>query len=712
MSSTIEDSKEGLEGEKSISGTKASPQQGGDTYTSGGVLEIVEEAESLPVLNIPEGAGDAGIEPKHHQALKKLKESFDYQNFSLRAYEKLKAKGLTEVSDLYNSFVIMETEVGEDLKTALENNTAYKEDILPLTKGQDALIFLRESPEDHSINSKIPAFFILESFRSSLRMHFIKYVAEQIGDEELKADLELSGLCTELNELAYADNVSNDLGQAQTAHRAEALAAFRNFEKEGDRNLTTFGYVYLDEAQFRKLNCPEDSEFHQLQNNGNRYYALPIGRYFELKDPTKYQAMIAKLKGLEEKNKEKKPAASAYYKALREYYEFRGKDKNSYFQACYKAEKDWVKYAKETQDDQSAKYIHVHPFENYETASTKNHALQLAIIERETTEKYAEAARKLTANARAFFYRHLEADYAAHCARTLELLESTVNLSFRARVGGNALLAQCVPNESEGRKAGMVSLYDTDYSHQVYRELYAGSFKARDPIGVLAERYAKAMGNRDQYLAFAIFSTLAHEMGHNFFKLENSGAADEPGEGIATSMIDEAVASAHLVFNFADPYNLTEEETGKLQELMFQLVPSCFGLWSARNREQHQSNQYLREGAVFLDFFLESGVLEIVGVELKEMREKTEVKLGEPDLKKDFHYIKIKNSPEAVKKFIALVADFLKNEIAPRYAKAYGNREESANQIQRYKSPAWAILEALGRERLQKEEISAQSQCR
>ena len=548
------------------------------------------------------------------------------------------------------------------------------------------------------ISAKNPANILIGILKSALMERFLFELVYYADVEELpliegggkienidafERAVALSLTFQGMDRAAYTDMLANPLGQAQTADPDKGESYFRAREGvpgEGIEN--NFGYVYLDEDQLKKMGIDKGvtadcvTEFRYYNK---AYFAVPVGVYFQHKKPEDFESSMVGLLSLAAEY----PGTPVedYYYALASYYQFSachvedggqpGEDFiKGYHDACYEAEKAWVAYARYAGEN-NLPFIHIHPFEKYNTTSTKSHDLALATLNHSETEVYLEAKAKFIANIGAFFERTgIAAQYPEMVGETMRLLNSAAILSLGARLGSilKGTIAQNIPNEEPGRVDGIVTLCDTAFAMQAIEKGHGQRLDLGDAIGGLAAHHHEALRDPELFMLHYILEVVSHELNHNSFKgREQSYKGNEKGLGI--KLIEEAKATNGLAFAFEDPYNLTDEELVKLRRALPAMMPWSIFRFMKPLIAQHSSHQYLREGAVMLDHALKSGILEVVHCEFND--EEVPVVSDNFDSDSGFDFLRYHFDDDKMKDYVARCARFMER-LAPVYAETQG----------------------------------------
>jgi hypothetical protein len=657
------------------------------------LVNILSDLFNLPIEKGDACPSDSKIS-KLNETITEASETF--VNIADKLFENIQNDGAKSVSDFYNQFASYNEKNAEIIKEYIESNeelmnqlTQIKEILVhDIDEGTDeiaheAIFDLLTGKPNKNINSKTEALILIQELKNCLTKSFIEKIKNTVINDKLRLiendklledteDFESSILVSsnfeDLNRQAYLDMLRNPLGQAQTADQGKAESFFRSKESINSKGIqNNFGYVYLTKEQANTLDIEsETNKVFDFTYFDQAYIAIPIGLYFSKKNPEKYSETIEGLKKLAENNKD--TPIEDYYNSLINYYDFcnTGKDLmnedfiEGYYKECYKSEQAWVDYIRFAAE-KKLPYIHIHPFENYGTPSTKTHDLSLALVNHEETSKYLNAGENFINNARSFFEKSgLTEKYPKMIETTMKKIESATFLSLGARIhsGMSGTIAQNIPNEEEGRKNGIVTLFDTSYAKAVLESAYSDLLKKFDPIGDISGNYENDIKNNDLFMLHYIIEILAHELNHNSFKGKEQNFAGD-GKGLPVKAIEEAKATNGLALNFKDPYNLDKTEMSNLKSVIHLMLPWAIFRMRAPYRAQHSSNQYFREGAVMLDHLLKSCVLEIVGVKLDKDGKHNYLEGDNFDLA-DFEFIRINKSDKTLQDFVSRCADCTK----------------------------------------------------
>lgn len=469
-----------------------------------------------------------------------------------------------------------------------------------------------------------------------------------------------------MDELVFLEMLDNPMGQAQTADMGKAESFFRareGVEKEKIQN--NFGFVYLTEVQFDAV--PELGAYAkgiEFEYFGKPYYAVPMGAYLNYKDNERFSATMM---GLEEMAQAYPGTPVAdYYKLLLKYYELPVTAESvndeafikEYHDVCYEAERAWVAYTRYAAE-YKLPFIHIHPFEKYDMASTRSHDLPVGIVNHQETEAYLRAKDKFVANAKPFLEgRGVFEKYPKMAKETMRLIESAGILSLGARMGSESegIIAQNIPNEEPGRKDGIGVLCDTAFAQKRLEAGHGNALKMADPLGGLAEDYGWRIRDFEIFMSHYIKEVLSHELTHNFYK-GTEQVYESDGRGLAVKLVEEAKATNGLAVAFEDPYNLTNADIGRLREALPLMMPWSIFRPKKELRAEHTSHQYLREGMVMLDHALNSGLLEVVHAELDENGEPL-VDSDKFDDWKGFEFLRYNLGEKQIRDYVARCADF------------------------------------------------------
>lgn len=604
--------------------------------------------------------------------------------------------------DITWNFLLSDPEISEELSRIasllakdikIEDDSKTSQDLAM----EDLRSVMGNQPTKY-ISAKNPANILIGILKSALMERFLSWLVFYADFKELplieggrkvenidafERAVALSLTFQGMDRAAYMDMLANPLGQAQTADPDKGESYFR--AREGVPGVgmeNNFGYVYLDEDQLKKMGIDKGvtadcvTEFRYYNK---AYFAVPVGVYFQHKKPEDFDASIDGL--LELAAEYPGTPVEDYYYALAAYYQFSvshvedggqpGEDfAKGYHDACYEAEKAWVAYVRYAGEN-NLPFIHIHPFEKYNTTSTKSHDLALATLNHAETEVYLEAKAKFIANITAFFERSgIAAQHPAMVAETMRLLNSAAILSLGARLGSilKGTIAQNIPNEEAGRADGIVTLCDTAFAMQEIEKGHGQRLDLGDAIGGLAAYHHEALKDPDLFMLHYILEVVSHELNHNSFKgREQSYKGDEKGLGI--KLIEEAKATNGLAFAFEDPYNLTDEELIKLRRALPAMMPWSIFRFMKPLLAQYSSHQYLREGAVMLDHALKSGILEVVHCEFDDGG--VPVVSDNLDSESGFDFLRYHFDDDKMRDYVSRCAKFMER-LAPVYAETQG----------------------------------------
>jgi|GEM_PF-6747868 len=624
----------------------------------------------------------------------------------------MKKSGVASLSDCYNELLTYSKEradiiwdmlcadshiihemmrVNEDLAGDIQKTTGKSEKEAYEIARREVEERVTYKPGGKYINKKTTAAILLQIITHKLEEEFMAILQQSVKKGELP--LLKDGKCLETEEdqdrfamsmtvstnmkymdtQRYRDSIDNDLGRAQTEHAGKADAFFRSREAiaggaENGKDLqNNFGYVYLSAEQADEFEIAEEIQIRERHGKvmsftymGEPYVAVPIGYYWTMRCDHEYGEAIFLLEELADDPIYKGTPVATYYKALVDYYEFGTEQKyrndedfiRGYHEACYAAERAWIDYVRYAREAKLP-YIHVHPFETYATPSTKSHDFTLGVINHDENERYSEGQRKFIENARYFFdSTGLTVMYPEMIMKTLELAGQAVCVSLSSRVGNSqgAYLAQNIPNEEAGRENGMATLFDTQFAMRILPTSSGKLMKKADPIGAFGQRFEDALGDTETFWLSFIGKTLAHELAHNFFKgAEKVYSGDD--RGLAGLLAEEAKATAGLSCTLERPEDLTDTDVETLRTMMPYTLRSLLRLMPA-SRKAHNSNQYLREGAVLLDHLVQSGVLEIARVRLNENGEPEVIDINDTE-EYDFEFLRTNMDKSALQDMIS-----------------------------------------------------------
>lgn len=669
---------------------------------SGRVVSILRDMNALPLK-----PGDARPEDKDITDVDELVEEPVLKNLAQKLFAMIQESATkNSASDYYNAFRTYDPARLEVIWEQLNDSEKIKamidriaELLMPSIQSEnaneEALSDIKSAlggGPTRFLSAKNPAYILMHRLKHLLAKEFVTHLVTEVENhdlplvegqepaeniESLRRGLRLAESFQDMDQFAYLDMLKNPLGQAQTADPNKAESFFRTREGIAEQEIdNNFGYVYLTKEQATEFGVhSEDSAVREFRYFDQEYVAVPVGLYFSKRADDKFTQAMADLKEM---------AAEApgtpiqdYFDCLRAYYEFpidtdqRGDDfVKEYYDLCYKAEKLWVAYVRYAAEN-NLPFIMIHPFEKYSTTSTKSHDLALGTLNHAETAVYLEAKARFIANLEGFFDRTgLKAQHPKMVNETMRLVNSAAILSLGARFGSiiKGTIAQNIPNEEPGRADGIVTLCDTAFAMEAIASSHGKQMEMADALGGLFEQHRTVVRDRDLFMLHYILEVVSHELNHNSYKgREQSYAGTE--SGLAIKMIEEAKATNGLAFAFEDPYNLSDDEIGKLRDALPIMLPWSIFRFKKELRAQHSSHQYLREGAVMIDHALKSGLLEVVHVEITDDGEA--VTSEDYDSERGFEFLRYNFADSCIKDYIARCAQFMKR-LAPDYSKTQG----------------------------------------
>ncbi len=679
-----------------------------DASPAGEVHSVSEKMKGLlyDIQRLPREAGDARPTDEDLLMVESLKNEPVFTEIAEALYEQMTKSGIASVADYNNGLLLYDKQRADIIWNGLNNDSktaaALKRINEILAQSVDkpnapdiALADIKASfsnlPSQH-INAKTPAAILLGRIHGMITTAFLKRMRADVDAKKLpllKGEKPLEDVDTlnlnlnaamnlkELDRMAYLDMLANDLGQAQTANPDKAESFFRDRESIPGTNVqNNFGYVYLNEKQAKKLHIyGSHGRVRTFTYYGEKYFAIPWGLYATKKDVRKYSDVINDLASLSLKFGHENNPAGKYYSALFDYLNLpcrsgitgvKGDDfVKAYYEACYKAERAWVEFMRDAEKN-GTPFVPIHPFEKYGTMSTKSHDLAVAIVNPAETAVYSEGKKKFTENAREFFKRKgLTEKYPRMIEETMRLLESVVCLSLSSRIYSESAgtIAQNIPNEEDGRKGGMVTLFDTKVAQATLASYRGQVNRKSDPVGGITENFDHDINDWDTFMGHFLMEVLSHELNHNSFK-GKEGSYGGDGKGLAIKLIEEAKATSGMGLHFMDSDNLTEEELADLRKCTPLMLQWSIGRLRPALRAQYTSHQYLREGAVMLDSYLKSGILEPVGIKMEDGG--MELVSGKELDSADFGFIRLNLKDENLRRHVKLCADF-NASLAPVY---------------------------------------------
>lgn len=667
----------------------ALPMAEGDARPSDERLEEIEDmGANLDVFNdLADGLFDSIAEHSEKRS------AADYFN-SFLTFDEERAKLIWDTL-MQNAGVKCELEyIAGVLAKGMKAEEGQSPEQLKALAMEDLRAYLVNHPTKY-LSAKNPALILMNKLKDFIVCGFEERVVEEVkkglplvegtealeDPDEFAAAVFLAQDFKAMNERAYLDMLANPLGQAQTADPDKGEAFFRSREGvEGLEIQNNFGYVYLSKEQFDAMpglkGSGKGAEFKYF---GKPYYAVPVGTYFLNRDENTKETFTTAMSQLEQlADKHRGTPVADYYNLLIKYYDLPLTADNvadpafvkEYHDVCYAAERAWVAYVAYAGKHELA-FIHIHPFEKYETTSTKSHDLSVGILNHKETKTLAEAKEAYLAHVKKFLERSgIAGKYPEMAAESIRLMESAPLVSLAARMATqmHGTIAQNIPNEEPGRQDGVAVLCDIAFAQKSLKSNYGAQAKMSDPVGGIAEAYEAAISDWDTFILHYIIEVISHELHHNMFKGSKQVFGGD-GRGLAIQLIEEAKATNGLAFYCEDPDNMTQEEIEKFRKALPAMIAWSTARFQKRLRAQHSSHQYLREGAVMLDHMLKCGLLEVNHVEIGED--------GEPIVGEciegegGFEFLRYNLGDEQIKGYIARCARFVE-KLAPVYHKTEG----------------------------------------
>lgn len=625
----------------------------------------------------------------------KLFESFEYSS----------------VAEAYNGVRVYEPGRAEIIMNGVQSSPALKEIVRLVTSlHEEAIASLNPKPDDPRaeavadvnkvlvfdatfkyFNTLKPARALINRFRTTLFAHCIEVLKKKTekglpaskGGKALEGKeleffgkgMELSQGMFDMDELSKRDLLNNPLGQAMSAAAGKAYNYTKNLEQDRlGAPVATYGFMFLDEAQATALNLLPSKEGFSTEFSyfGRPYYAVPYGRYCLAKKPEEFRAMLATISEMGEVYPDS-PAAE-YAEALQAYLSYGNKGGNAteYSRVCYEAECAWVRYVRYANANRLP-FIFVHPFEQYTVASIKDHDLALCPTAVEGQEIATELQGVFTVNLQAFFDRTgLTASQPEMCRVALDRISKMQMSLVAARLASSmpGILAQTVPNYEPGQKEGLVVLGDHAYAIKNDRAISTNNVRSADPVGGFAE-FLEQLDDATYTLYYVQF-LLGHELGHHIFKGKDQKGVESDGKGLSMGEIEEAKASHGVLFSVEDPNNLKPDEVERMRKLIpLMLDLDGVGRFAPNRLKNFRNDLYTRTGAVFLDYALKSGILEVTHIKIEEGGENYRVLSGVEKKEADTAFLKLHLEDDKIRNFISRMAQFLE-EAAEPYAKISG----------------------------------------
>lgn len=666
------------------------------------------------VVALPQGKGDAMPEPGSllatETALESSRHTFDfiaedlfammeregrssaaeYYTGGFRIFDEARAKLIWEKLNadprLHELLELLSYELAESLPSDV------KGDHLETARDEIRRYLTNLSPSH--IEKTKPSYLLLLKIKRALDRAYMVTIKEAVicrdlplvpGDEALEdtapfcAALEAALLFEDLADQAHVDMISNTLGQAQTANIDKAETFFRNHEGVAGENIqNNFGYVYLNGAQAEAMGIQaQDTGVSAFTYYNEPYLAVPIGWYWANKSGESFSLACQELTRLERTYRDT-PAAE-YYSALLEYYAFPSLHRElqgeaftkGYYQACYDAEQKWVAYVKYAAEAKLP-FIHIHPFERYQTRSTKSHDLPLGIVNPAEAQELAEEKDAYLRRVGAFLKQSGIANaFPAMDTETIRLIEHSAAIALAARFGTATAgtLASNVPNEDAGKTNGIGVLHDTLFTKGLFKTVYLDIMHRIDPIGELAAQFEVDGADEERVMRFIKNWVEHHELTHNLFKGKQAVFSGD-GRGLAVNAVEEAKATTGMGLKFENPDALTSDELENLRSTVLFVVFFMFRRLRKNMRAEHKTQEYLREGMVMLDHALKSGLVEVVGVRFNAELEAQKVGVDELDTA-DLVFPRLNFGDGTLQAFIRKCVGFLR-DLASIYAQSQG----------------------------------------
>jgi len=607
-------------------------------------------------------------------------------------------EGLGSVSQFFNAFKVPSSEFSEVMWDFLREDTRTAAALDLIASGMTEMkpeVALQEicnklmGRPAAGIHGKIEAEALTRAVLRGLSRAFSRRLIARLRvqpmqllpDGEILQDvqafctsLELSMDFEQMDLDAYHDMLANPLGQAQTADTSAAESYFRSREGHGSEVQNNFGYVYLTQEQANVLELDEGTSVRPFWYMAERYMAIPVGLYFMAKNLAQYEEVILKLTELAESSPG--TPVEEYYKDLIAYYEFaslsplRGDEfLTEYYELCYEAERAWVRYVRYVLE-KGLPMVHIHPFERYGTKSTRSHDLSLALVNPKETGIFMEAKAQFMEGAKNFLNDSgLVEKFPVMAEQSLRHMDSAVMVSLSARLHSAipGTLAQNIPDEEAGKKEGIVTLFDTDFSRGTIPAFRGTAVRDRDALGGLSKLFDEAVADPQRFMDHYMLFIVGHELNHNMWKGKKR-PTEGTKDGLSINTIEEAKASQGMALMFEDPRHLKPQELQQLRGALPLIIPWMLTRLNPKTLKDHRSAPYLREAASLMDHMLKSGILDVkrLCVDEKGFEERpVEGAVAE----NEFEFLQYDLSDAVIQDYIARCVDFIER-LAPDYQQA------------------------------------------
>lgn len=662
------------------------------------ILNRVERLLS-DIQLLPLQPGKAIAEQEKFDELKgMILESSRFKEIIKHIISNIHKEGKNTITDIYTSTHALKADIGAFIMQRLSHDKTlgsfFPNIIESLAKqiqtenptmeaSEDIQRFLVGKPTKY-INEKHESYLLLQEFRFALDEAFTQEIL-QFAEENmpltsdnfaidinfLKTSVKAANASRRLNSYAYHDMLRNPLGQAQTATNSDnyfrKLPEFKELEIENN-----FGYVYLTGEQLAKLSIPEDHQgLITITHYNDQYYGVPMGIYYAQRSPEDFEILTQSLEEIKNREKYKDTPFETYFSKLLEY--FRPQEwietKSSteevakhYYEICYETERAWVtciKYGLKYKFH----YVPLHPFEKYKTNSTKDHSIEFCIIEPKYLEMFQKSKERFLTNIEKFLKRIT--DKQELIDKTIELIEETTIVPIAASISrASPALGQIVPNEDQGKENGVISLMYTSYGQKMHAKQATEEIKEIDPTGEITKAFVACVEDMETFITCYDTRVTTHELNHQTGRnIAKTVGSDH--RGLAYANIEEAKATQGLPFILENPEQLTENDIKNLRKTLPFIISKGLLRFTQNHLKNHETNDYLREGALLFDHLLKSGVVEVIGIHIDEEKKITECKNIKDS---DFCTIQYNFEETKLQAFMNLCMKFMK-EIIPNYYK-------------------------------------------
>lgn len=626
-------------------------------------------------------------------------------DLSLLATELIEAVNPASLAQAYNAVRVYEPGRAETIMTAVRTSAPLQRVVNLITDlHAKAISEMNLAPADpraeaeQDVNKVLvfdasfkyfnvlkPARALINRFRTTLFVHFFEVFKRKAAEgmplskggkpldakelEFLNTGMELSQKMFDMDELSKRDLLSHPLGQAITAAAGKGYNYTKKLEEERlGAPTATYGFIFLSEEQAKGLKLLPDAETYsaEFSHFGKPYYAVPYGRYCLAKKPQEFGAMLQTVKDIETMYPDT-PVAE-YAQALHRYLSYGNQAGSAaeYSKICYDAECAWVRYVRYATAN-GMPFIFAHPFEQYTVTSIKDHDLALCPVAVEGQDVATELQGVFAKNLKTFFDREgILGRYPEMCATVLERIPTISMTLLDARFAATmpGILAQTVPNYEPGQKEGLVILGDYAYGLNNDRAITNNNVKSADPLGGFAEFIA---GMSDQaYTQFYVKALLGHEIGHHIYRGKEQKGVESDEKGLSLGEVEEAKASHGVLFAVENPRDLKPEEVEQLRKVIpFMLELDGIGRLTPNRLKNFRNDMYVRSGAIFIDYALKVGMLEVVHVKLEGNGENYRILLGEDKKDADTAFLRLHLEDEKIRGFAARMASSWLSWLSP-----------------------------------------------